>query len=447
MTVPSTSSRFRTLALATLLLGGVACRSTSVNGAGSASVSDSTRLLQDVTVLSSESMEGRGTGTAGNDSAAAYIARRFEAIGLTPVVRRGDPATCAADAASEACLPGYVQPFEARSALTAHATQAPRTQNVLGVVRGTDPALRHQYVVVGAHFDHLGRSPVSSMDPQAGNAIRHGADDNASGTAVVLELARRFSKNPASRSMIFVAFSGEELGLLGSRWFVDNSPAPIDSITAMLNFDMVGRLSDNRLIVYGVETARELRAIVDSMNREAFALTAQGDGFGSSDHASFFAKGIPVLHFFTGIHGEYHRASDRVELINAGGMARVASYAERVAREIANRPARLTPIRAAAAAPSRTTREGTGVYLGSIPDMAAQVKGVKLMGVRAGSPADSAGIREGDVIVEFAGQEVTDLQTYSDALYARSPGDRVKVIVVRDGKRLELQVTLGRRGG
>ena len=439
-------------ALAFVLLAS-ACSSTVPHGAlgeqGRLSA-DSTLLLHDVATLSADAMEGRGTGTPGNDRAAAWIARRFEQLGLVALVRGGDAATCAADSSNDVCVPGFLQPFNARSVMTTRAgDQPPGTNNVVALVRGQDPSLRGQYVVVGAHFDHLGRMPQSAMDPEKGNAIRNGADDNASGTAMVLELARLFKRTPAKRSIVFVAFSGEELGLLGSQWFVEHAPVALDSVQAMLNFDMVGRLRDDRLTVYGVATATELPALVDSVNAaRPLALVAQGDGFGASDHSSFYAKGIPVLHFFTGIHGEYHRASDQVALINAGGMAKVAAFAEGVTRALADRPARLTAVRAVASAPARGSREGTGVYLGSIPDMSAvDVTGVRLMGVRAGSPADKSGMKEGDVIVEFDGHPVKDLQSYSEALFTRKPGDVVKVVVVRAGARVALDVTLGKRGG
>ena len=418
-------------------------------GAQTATTPDSAALLRDVAALSADAMEGRGSGTPGNDRAAAFIARRFEQLKLVALVRRGDAATCAADSSNDMCVPGFLQPFDARSVMTTHAGPgATGTQNVVALVRGRDPKLRNQFVIIGAHFDHLGRSPQGAMDPEKGDAIRHGADDNASGTAMVLELARLFKRSPAKRSIVFVAFSGEELGLLGSKWFVEHSPVTLDSVQAMLNFDMVGRLRDDRLTVYGVATATELPALVDSVNTApALALLAQGDGFGASDHSSFYAKGMPVLHFFTGIHEEYHRASDQVALINAGGMAKVAGFAERVARALADRPARLSAVRAVASAPARGARAGTGVYLGSIPDMSAvDVTGVRLMGVRAGSPADLAGMKEGDVIVDFDGQPVKDLQTYSDVLFTKKPGDIVTIVVMRAGVRTPLAVTLGKRG-
>lgn len=445
--LPRTWSYLSALLLLAACQGG---RPGSASAPNAPALPDSTRLAHDVAVLASERLEGRATGTAGNDSAAAFIARRYAELRLTPVVRIGDAATCAADAANDACLPGFTQPFNARSALTANAVGGSLpTRNIIAVVPGTDPLLRGQYVVIGGHYDHLGRSSAGALDPEKGPVIRMGADDNASGTAVVLELARVFARRPARRSMMFANFSGEELGLLGSQWFVEHSPVPLDSVDAMLNFDMVGRLRENRLTVYGVATARELSPLVDSVNAaHRLTLIAQGDGFGASDHSSFYAKGIPVLHFFTGIHPDYHRATDTAAGTSAGGMARVATFAEGVARAIADRPARLTPVRAASTAPPRGARAGTGVYLGSIPDMSAvDVAGVKLMGVRSGSPAEKAGMREGDVIVEFDGRPVKDLQGYSDALFTRKPGDVVAVVVLRAGARVTLSVTLGSRGG
>jgi hypothetical protein len=316
------------------------------------------------------------------------------------------------------------------------------------MVPGRDPALAGEVVVLGAHFDHLGRSTAGALDPEARDAIRNGADDNASGTAAVLELARRFAARPARRSIVVAHFTGEELGLLGSQWFVEHSPVPLDSTVAMLNFDMVGRLRNDRVIVYGTGTARELPALLDSANVEPrLRLNPVADGFGPSDQSSFYAKGIPVLHFFTDLHEDYHRATDDIEKINAEGEARVVALAERTARAIADRPARLTPVRMAAAPTMSPSRQGNNVYLGTIPDMASSdVPGLKLTGVRAGSPADKGGLAAGDVIVQFAGREVKDLYSYSDALYAHKPGDEVEVVYLRGGQRRTTTVTLGTRG-
>jgi membrane-associated protease RseP (regulator of RpoE activity) len=322
------------------------------------------------------------------------------------------------------------------------------SENVFAVLPGRDPSLRSEYVVVGAHFDHLGTSTEGALDPDARGAVRRGADDNASGTAAVLELARLLAVSPTRRSIIFANFTGEEEGLLGSAYFADHMPVPIDSVDAMLNFDMVGRMKNDRLIVYGVATATELPALLDSANRVSpLRVAGQGDGFGPSDHSSFYAKNIPVLHFFTDLHDDYHRASDTPEKINAAGEARVVAFAERVLRNIADRPGRLTYVRVAAPV-ATSAREGSDVYLGTIPDMAGgDTPGLRLTGVRASSPADVAGLKAGDVIVELGGKSVKDLYEYSDALYSHKPGDKVSIVVLRDGQRVTVSVTLGRRAG
>lgn len=421
------------LATAALLIGALAgCLTPAVHRSGAAA--DSASIRRDVEYLASDRLEGRGTGTAGHDSAVAHVAHRFRELGLDSLG-----------------LPGFRQPFSARAVRDPHAAVstpaagALPTGNVVAVLPGTDPARRAEYVVVGAHLDHLGRSPASALDPDAGHAIRNGADDNASGSAAVLELARLFAHRPTPRSLVFVLFSGEELGLLGSSHFVNAPPIPLERTSAMVNFDMVGRLRDRKLIVYGVETAAEMRGIVDSANvGQALDIRGVGDGYGPSDHASFYGKGVPVLHLFTDLHDDYHRATDDAEKVNAGGIAQVVTFAERVIRDIASRPARLAVRQVAAPAP-RASGTGSGVYLGSIPDMGSDVKGMRLTGVRAGSPADQGGLRGGDVIVKFGGREVTDIYTYTDALNAHKPGDTVTVEVLREGKPVTLSVTLGRR--
>jgi Zn-dependent M28 family amino/carboxypeptidase len=388
-------------------------------------------IRRDIEYLASPALAGRLTGTPQNDSAAAYIARRYQALGL------------------RALSPQYLQHFVARP--PAHSGRSPSlpTENVFAMLPGRDPALAHEYVVVGAHFDHLGTSTEGALDPDDKKGVRVGADDNASGTAAVLELARVFAAAPARRSIIFANFTGEELGLLGSAYFVEHLPIPVDSVDAMLNFDMVGRLKNDRLIVYGVSTAKEMLGVLDTANRAPqLKIAAQGDGFGPSDHSSFYAKNIPVLHFFTDLHDDYHRASDTPDKINAAGEARVVDYAARVLRAIADRPDRLTYVRTAAPSTTMNAREGSDVYLGSIPDMAgSDTPGLRLTGVRAGSPADVAGLKAGDVIVELGGAAVKDIYTYSDALYSHKPGDEVSIVVVRDGTRTALHVKLGKRGG
>ncbi len=415
----------RTLVLTVALAG---CQNPASQAPRSALAPDSLTIRRDIEYLADPRLEGRGTGTVGNDSAAAWLVRRYAEMGLK----------------------GVRQPFVAKQAMRGGEAKSLPTNNVYAIVPGRDASLRAEFVVIGAHFDHLGRSTVGAMDPESGNIIHPGADDNASGTAAVLALAQRFARSPSRRSIVFVNFTGEELGLLGSGWFVDHSPVPVTSVMAMINFDMVGRLRNDKLIVYGVATAKELPAILDSANATVgLKLSAVGDGEGPSDHSSFYHKDLPVLHLFTDLHDEYHRATDVASKINAAGEERVVNFAERATRAIADRPARLTFTKAATTSAARSSeRQSSGVYLGSIPDMgAADEVGMKLSGVRAGSPADSAGVKAGDVIVDFGGTEVKDIYSYTDALNAHKPGDVVKVIVRRGAERVTLTVTLGKRPG
>lgn len=436
---------------ALLLFMTAACHSVAPAVNSAPATPDAHRIQRDIAWLADDRLEGRGTGTAGNDSAAAYIARRDAALGLRPLLADTTRAECRVAAMPVSCGT-YLQRFVARGPELAHTgrPEGVATQNVVALMPGRDPALAGQYVVIGAHFDHLGRSTIGAMDPEAGSAIRNGADDNASGTAAVLELARLLSATPTRRSVIFASFSGEELGLLGSQWFVEHSPVPLDRVSAMINFDMVGRLKNDRLIVYGVNTATEMPALVQAANvSPAFDLKAVGDGYGPSDQSSFYAKGIPVLHFFTDLHDDYHRATDDADKIDSVGAARVVAMAERVVRDIADRDAPLTPVRVAAPAPatSGSSSQGSNVYLGSIPDMSGgDEAGLRLSGVRGGSPADLGGLKAGDLVVELGGKPVKDLYSYSDALYAHKPGEKVEIVYVRNGERHTTTVTLGTRG-
>jgi hypothetical protein len=414
--------------------------------AATGTAADSARISRDVAHLADDRLEGRRTGTPGNDSAAAWLARRYRELRLLPIGGADRGGTGSRDGSA-----AFLQSFTAFEPVRGGPPQRLQTQNVVAMVRGTDATLRAEYVIIGAHFDHLGRSTSGALDPDQGAAIRNGADDNASGTAAVLELARRFSRRPARRSMIFAHFSGEEQGLLGSAYFVEHPPVPLDRVTAMLNFDMVGRLRNDRLIVYGAATAAEMRTLLDSANATAgFTLAAVGDGFGPSDQSSFYGKDLPVLHFFTDLHPDYHRATDDAEKVSAAGIVRVVDFAERVARAIADRATKLTFTRAPVAAAATAARQSSGAYFGSIPDMgAADQNGMRLSGVSPGGPAEQAGLKAGDLIIEFGGKPVRNLYDYTDAIGACQPGDTVVVVFLRGAsrERLSVTVTLGRRGG
>lgn len=431
------------LLLAGLCAAAGGCRAPVSGGLpAGGTATDSMLIGQDIAFLAADALEGRRTGTPGNDSAAAYLARRYAALRLAPVPN--------ASGCGAGCAASYLLRFTAYEPVRGATPRALPTQNIAGIVPGTDPLLRDQYVVIGAHFDHLGRSTEGAMDPDAGPAIRNGADDNASGSAAVLALARRFAIAPAKRSILVVHFSGEEEGLLGSEYFVAHSPVPLGQVDAMVNFDMVGRLRDRKLIIYGLATAKEMDSVIAAANESVgLRVSLVGDGFGPSDHSSFYAKDIPVLHFFTDVHPDYHRATDDVDKVNIAGEVQVVDLAERAIRDIADRPARLTFTKAATA--QRTVAPGNGgAYFGSIPDMgASDGDGMRISGVSPGGPAEKAGLKGGDLIVEFGGHTVKNIYDYTDAISAYKPGDDVTVVLLRGSsrERVTLTVTLGRRGG
>ncbi len=394
------------------------------------------RAQTDVKVLAADELGGRLTGTAGADSAAAYVARRFAQVGLQP-----PPG-------------GWFQPFTVSKDAPAvqHANLGDLNgKNVIGILPGRDPVLRNETVIVGAHYDHLGLGGFGALDPDSAGRVHNGADDNASGTAALFAIAERLRAAPPARTVVFIAFSGEELGLLGSDYYVKHPLYPLSATEIMINLDMVGRLKNDKLIVYGTGTATEIPALLDSLNWYAkFDLRPQPEGYGPSDQTSFYAAKIPVLHFFTDLHGDYHRSSDDWDKINAQGLVRVADFAAAVATAMGNRPTRLTFVDVPPPAPKAgaAATGGYGAYLGTIPDMASgETGGVRITGVSKGSPAELGGMKGGDMITKIGDYDVPDLAGMTDALRNYKPGDKVVVIVIRDGKEMGLDVTLGKRGG
>jgi predicted metalloprotease with PDZ domain len=254
--------------------------------------------------------------------------------------------------------------------------------------------------------------------------------------------------SPPARTVVFIAFSGEEAGSLGSAYYVKHPVWPLATTVAMVNLDMVGRIKNNRLIVFGAGTAAEFPALLDSINtRYHFDLKATGDGWGPSDHASFYAAGKPVLHVFTDLHEDYHRASDDWERIEADGLERVASYTADVTRALADRRGSLAFINVPPPPPpAAAAAGGGGASLGTIPDMTENPGGVKLSGVRAGGPADAAGLKANDIIIRIGEYPVPDLQGMTDALLQYKPGDQVEVRFLRDGAEQKVTATLGSRG-
>src|SRR5688572_1056023 len=284
-----------------------------LQGTATDSLSAGARRIQaDVHWLADDAREGRGINTAGLIAAGEYIATAFRQAGIVaPAGNYFQNFTLAADA------PGVMHTNLGGAA----------TRNVVGVIPGSG-ALKNQIVVIGAHYDHLGLGGANALDPDSTGKVHNGADDNASGTAAVLEIGRILRPRKLGRTIVLVLFSGEEVGALGSAYFVKHPLVQAtDSIYAMLNLDMVGRMKDNRLAALGAASATEFRALLDSINKTAgggFTLKASGDGWGPSDHASFYAAKRPVLHFFTDLHEDYHRATDDWEKIDVAGTARVA---------------------------------------------------------------------------------------------------------------------------
>jgi Tol biopolymer transport system component len=321
-------------------------------------------------------------------------------------------------------------------------------RNILAVL---PPVATDEYVIVGAHYDHLGHGETGGFARKDEEGKIHpGADDNASGTAAVLELAAQLAADsvvPGNRSpwkhrgVVFAAWSGEEVGLIGSTHFAGHPPVPLSNVVAYVNFDMVGRLRDNKLSLQGIGSSPAWRKLIEKRNVAAgFNLTLQEDPYLPTDTTAFYPKNVPVIAFFTGSHEEYHRPADKPDTLNYEGLERVAKFARGLVTDLmrdTERPAYAKVERRDGGG----GREQLRAYLGTIPDYATEVAGVKISGTRGGSPAEKAGLKGGDVIVEFNGQKVANIYDYTYAMDAVKIGQPVKVVVLRDGKRLELTAT------
>ena len=344
----------------------------------------------------------------------------------------------------------FAVPESVSVTLNVRRTRA-ETRNVVGVIAGRDTL---RTLVLGAHYDHLGYGGPSSLAPDA-HEPHVGADDNASGVAAMLAAATRLGARARhgwrpAHTLVFVAFSGEEIGLVGSEHFTADPPRPLETVEAMINMDMVGRLRDDKLQVMGVGTAAELDTLVGMTNRAVpaarFDLRRSEDGFGPSDHSSFYKRNIPVLMLFTGSHPDYHKPSDTWDKIHAAGLARVSYFAQALIESLDARPKPTYTKAKADVSPGRIAGGGGyGAYLGTIPDYMQTEGGVLLSGVRAGGPAEKAGVKGGDVIVRFDGIRVDNIYDYTFALRSRKPGQDVRITVKRDGHEIDLVATLGRR--
>jgi Tol biopolymer transport system component len=344
---------------------------------------------------------------------------------------------------------GFVIP-KVRLKIAAKVDRIQKTdRNVLALLPSANPAVETNYVLVGAHYDHLGHGEMTTLASKAEEGqIHNGADDNASGVAVVLELAAALAaekkQNPAAfhRGILFALWSGEELGLIGSSHFAEHPAVPLSNVVAYVNFDMVGRLRENKLNLQGAGSSSVWKRLIEKRNVAAgFDLVVQEDPYLPTDVTALYPKGVPVLNFFTGSHEDYHRPSDDTDTLNYEGMEGVARFARGLLLDLAQSPERPDYVKVEQSSSPSGSRENLRAYLGSIPDYATEVAGVKLSGVRGASPADKAGLKGGDVIVEFGGQKIVNIYDYTYALDAVKIGQPVEIVVLRDGKNVSLKVT------
>jgi peptidase M28-like protein/peptidase M1-like protein/PDZ domain-containing protein len=411
------------------------------------------RMQADVEWLASPEREGRGAGSRGLDAAATYIAERFERLGLVPLT----PGAGGDDR--------YFQPFTMTITLQRFpAYEAPRSRqgdieapvtarNVIGVVPGTSPALNGQALIISAHYDHLG---FGWPDARAGaqGKLHPGADDNASGVAVMLELARLMANAKPDRSVIFAAFAGEEAGLLGARHYVvaaraPGAPFPLSGHIANLNLDTVGRLADGKVAVFGAASARELPFIFMGAGAvTGVPVQAVTQEINASDHTAFVEAGVPAAHLFASVASDYHRPSDTADKIDYAGMAKVAAVLKEAAFYLAARPEPLNFTgRAAAAqpqggaAPAAMRRVATGI----VPDMAYEGEGVRIGSVQPDSGAEKAGLKPGDRLLALGGVRTSNLRALAEALRDLRPGQTVDVEYARDAAVLKGTLLLGER--
>lgn len=382
------------------------------------------QLKKDITFLADDKLKGRGTSTPEEKIAAEYIAAAFKNAGLQP---KGNN--------------GYLYNFTFKHNPNPHDTNTANVVERAGmdVIGFLDNGAKHT-IVIGAHYDHLGLGhDHNSLDANPDGKIHNGADDNASGTAGVMELARYFTKNRKKESynFLFMCFSGEELGLLGSKKWCDNPTIPLESINYMINMDMIGRLNDStkKLMIYGVGTSPSWVPLLDQ-NNTVFSIKKDSSGIGPSDQTSFYLKDIPVLHFFTGQHSDYHKPSDDAEKINLKGEKDVLDFIVKLIDATDLLP-KLIFSKTAAPATGKTSFK---VTLGVMPDYAYEGKGMHIDGVTDGKPASKAGILKGDVIIKLGDEAVGNVQDYMKVLSKYKKGDKTKVTVKRDEKELTLDV-------
>ncbi len=321
-------------------------------------------------------------------------------------------------------------------------------KNIIGVLEGKGP-LANEVIVVGAHYDHLGYGGAGSLAKTKEKQIHHGADDNGSGTTSMMELARRFGamKDRQGRKLVFMAFSAEERGLLGSQHFCKEPLFPLADVAAMVNIDMVGKLrpdpktNEDKVLVEGVGTAKNFDGLIEKLNAPKFKFVKQQSGIGPSDHASFTQKKIPVLFFWTGTHPDYHRPTDTADRINLDGMKKIVDFTETVVAELASDPVRPVFIEVKGGKQGGAVGAPKGPRLGITPNYESDKEGVLVDAVAEGGAAEKGGLKAGDRIVELAGKNVTNLDTYMVIMASQKLGQEIEIGVIRDQKKVMLKVT------
>lgn len=387
------------------------------------------KIKEDVTYLASDELEGRQTGTEGEKKAAEYLINRYKEIGLEP---KGTE--------------GYLQPFSFKPKTDPHkevefTTNADSTitgNNIIGYINNGAKTT----IVIGAHYDHLGFGGVGSLFRGEEKAVHNGADDNASGVAVMLNLASRLKvKNDTAKVMdknnyLFMAFSGEEMGLLGSNYFSKNPTIDAKSINYMINMDMVGRLkADSTLAVYGTGTSPMFKQTIKA-NNDKFKLVENESGVGPSDHTSFYLIDVPVLHFFTGQHGDYHKPGDDSEKLNYEGMSLISDYIFEIISDLDDNGE--LAFRKTKNESEETPRFKVG--LGVVPDYLFDGEGMRIDGTREETPAYNAGLQKGDIVVKLGDSTITDMMSYMRALSVFEKGDEADITVKRGQQTIETKV-------
>lgn len=382
-------------------------------------------MKEDVSFLADDALQGRETGTQFEQQAAAYIADRFRMLGLEP---KGS-----ADYMQSFGFKASSNPHQQAEVTEAISDSTSTGRNVIGYLDNKAETT----VIIGAHYDHLGLGGSSSLYRE-GKAIHNGADDNASGVAVMLKLATDLQERFTNNNYLFIAFSGEELGLLGSNYFVKNPTIDMASVTYMINMDMVGRLNDeNTLAVHGVGTSPIFKQTLFANNDLRLNIAEHESGIGPSDHTSFYLADIPVLHFFTGQHSDYHKPGDDADKLNYPGMETVASYILNIIGDLDDN---------GKLAFKKTKNESEvvpdfKVTLGVVPDYLFTGEGMRIDGVSENRPAQLAGMQKGDVVKKMGEFDVTDMMSYMNSLSKFEKGQSIKVTIEREGELMELDVT------